>query len=352
MKLSEAFAKRRTYGSTTTGIIPRHQHERIAKRIVDHAEKFAEEENYAGEDNLVVWEAFNQTNYEYRILMGFVERELRRRGSDANAIKRQLHDFADMQDDANQGDKDHNWGHNPVMQEAFSKPTYRNRRLDKVYQDLLAADEEWMADDGEGDLSLDQLDSHAFRDVVSNYDTSITDEEASDLWNRMHGRWKMQQEAYDTVPIHPYWGGPATPDNTQIHPYYSTDFYQALSGGGDMSGGASIGGVEGEEDTMDEFSLGDDEQSSDKESFTDFLGGCCCDGGGEQKDVHELKGGWKLYRIDDEESVTESDSRDCPDCEGGWYTDPKNVDARGNCKTCGGSGEVGNIEYGKMNGRK
>lgn len=222
MKLSEAFAKRRTYGSITSHI-PRRQIEQAAKQIVDAAEKFAAEEiEGADVDKFTAFEALNLAHYEYRILLGFVEKELKQRGHDERELVRQRGDFADMQDDMNQGDANHNWGHGPVV-----------------------------------------------------------------------------QEAYDTVPIHPYWGGPATPDNTQIHPYYSTDFYQALSGGGDMGGGAAIAGVEGEEDTMDEFSL-DDEQSSDKESFTDFLGGCCCDGGGEKKDVHELKGGWKLYRIDDE----------------------------------------------------
>lgn len=38
--------------------------------------------------------------------------------------------------------------------------------------------------------------------------------------------------------------------------------------------------------------------------------------------------------------INEHNSRDCPDCEGGYYTDPKNVDEYGNCNTCGGSGEV------------
>jgi len=189
------------------------------------------------------------------------------------------------------------------LSEAFSKPTYRNRRLDKVYQDLLATDEEWMQDEGEvGIIPLGELQYHPFRDVVSNYDSSITDEEAKHLWNRMRGRWEMR-EAYDTVPIHPFWGGPATPDNTQIHPYYTTDFYQAMSGMGDMSGGGSgssnMGGIEAEEDTMDDrFSL---DEPDEEFSFTDFLKGGCGDEG-EHKDVHELKGGWKLYRINDEGS--------------------------------------------------
>jgi hypothetical protein len=111
------------------------------------------------------------------------------------------------------------------------------------------------------------------------------------------GHNPVVREAYDTVPIHPFWGGPATPDNTQIHPYYTTDFYQALSGMGSMGGaGGGVSGIEGEEDTMNDFSL-DDTDDDENFSFTDFLGGC---GEGEHKDVHQLKGGWKLYRIDDE----------------------------------------------------
>jgi len=225
MKIAEALS-RRTYGSTVS-LIPRRQLERTAKQVVDAAQKFAEKEG-GGQDvnKLAVFEAMNRAHYEYRILLGFVEKELRRRGHDDHDITRMRNDFGDMNADMNQDMDGHNWGHTPVV-----------------------------------------------------------------------------QEAYDTVPIHPYWGGPATPDNTQIHPYYSTDFYQALSGMGNMGGaGGTVSGIEGEEDTMDDkwrdtFSL-DDESDSEEFSFTDFLGGCGNDE--EHKDVHELKGGWKLYRLDDE----------------------------------------------------
>ncbi len=130
-----------------------------------------------------------------------------------------------------------------------------------------------------------------------------------------YGHGTIVQEAYDTVPIHPYWGGPPTPDNTEINPYFTTDFYQALSGagggggmggsisGGDGGGGGAGIGIEAEEEMDDDFSIEDNGKDF---SFTDFLGSGCGGGGGEAHEGEQkLRGGWKLYRINNEESYGE-----------------------------------------------